>query len=72
MRLGVVAYFMYLVHIQLIEVFRRTLGLWFSPSAVASQFWGGVIGILVTLALANLSWNYFERPLLRRGHAYRY
>jgi peptidoglycan/LPS O-acetylase OafA/YrhL len=72
MRLGVVAYFMYLVHTQLIEVFRRTLGLWFSPTDVATQFWGGVIGILVTLALANLSWNYFEKPLLRRGHVYRY
>lgn len=72
MDLGVVAYFTYLVHLPMMEACRRALGIWFRYSAVTTQFWGGVIGVFVTLVLAKFSWNYFEKPLLRRGHAYHY
>jgi peptidoglycan/LPS O-acetylase OafA/YrhL len=31
-----------------------------------------IIALIVTLALATASWLYFEKPLLKRGHKYRY
>ena len=30
------------------------------------------MGVAVTLLIATLSWKYFEKPLLRRGHKYVY
>jgi peptidoglycan/LPS O-acetylase OafA/YrhL len=37
-----------------------------------TQFLVGLIGIALTIAIAKLSWQFFEKPLLRRGHAYKY
>jgi peptidoglycan/LPS O-acetylase OafA/YrhL len=72
MQLGVLAYCTYLLHLPLIEASRRMLGLQVRHSATSTQLLGGMIGIVVTLAIAKLSWTYFERPLLRRGHKYQY
>jgi peptidoglycan/LPS O-acetylase OafA/YrhL len=72
MSLGGLAYFTYLVHLPMMEACRRMLGMIFAYSAIATQFVGGIIGVLVTVAFAKLSWKYFERPLLRKGHSYRY
>jgi peptidoglycan/LPS O-acetylase OafA/YrhL len=72
MQLGVLAYCTYLLHLPLMEASRRLLGLRFPLSSTSTQVAGGFIGVLVTLGIAKLSWTYFERPLLRRGHAYKY
>jgi peptidoglycan/LPS O-acetylase OafA/YrhL len=65
-RLGTIAYFTYLFHLPAMELCRRCLGLFVSHSAT-TQFSGGVIGVLLTILVANLSWVLFERPILRIG-----
>jgi peptidoglycan/LPS O-acetylase OafA/YrhL len=37
-----------------------------------SQLAVSMLALFVTLAVASLSWHYFEKPLIRRGHAYSY
>ena len=70
MGLGTLAYCSYLIHLPLIQAARRLLELRWSPE----QAWlpGGMMGIGLTLLIASLSWKYFEKPLLRRGHRHVY
>lgn len=72
LQLGVLAYCIYLLHLPLMEASRRLLGLRFAYSSTSTQFVGGLMGVLLTLGIAKLSWVFFEKPLLRRGHAYKY
>ncbi len=72
MQLGVIAYCTYLLHLPFIEGSRRILGLHFVYSSAATQLAGGLIGIVLTIAIATISWTFFEKPLLRRGHRYQY
>jgi peptidoglycan/LPS O-acetylase OafA/YrhL len=30
------------------------------------------LGIAATLSIASISWKFFEKPLLRRGHKHQY
>ena len=41
--------------------------LWLTPSLLGSTWAAGVAGMLVTFALAHLSWRYLEEPVLRAG-----
>jgi len=70
MDLGTLAYCTYLIHFPLILAARRLLEIHWSKQ----QSWlpGGMIGVAVTFIVATLSWKYFEKPLLRRGHRYVY
>jgi peptidoglycan/LPS O-acetylase OafA/YrhL len=70
--LGTIAYCTYLFHLPLMELCRRFIGLRFSYSSLATQFYSGLLGIALTLVIGKLSWSFFEKPLLQRGHAYRY
>ena len=72
MQLGGLAYCVYLVHQPLMEASRRALGLRFAYSSTPVHFIGGVIGILIALGIAKLSWAFFEKPILRRGHAHKF
>jgi peptidoglycan/LPS O-acetylase OafA/YrhL len=72
LQLGVLAYCIYLLHLPLMEASRRLLGLRFAYSSTSTQFVGGLMGVLLTMGIAKLSWVFFEKPLLRRGHAYKY
>src|SRR5271170_5904260 len=65
MQLGTLAYCTYLLHFPLMEASRRFLGLRFAYSSISTQFVGGLIGVLLTLGVAKLSWSFFEKPLLR-------
>ncbi len=71
MRLGGIAYCTYLLHEPAIEASRRLLRP-FIHSQLLTEFGGGLLGILLTLLIATLSMRFFEKPLLRRGHAYEY
>lgn len=71
MRLGTLAYCTYLLHLPLIIAGRTVLKHVFA-SANAAWLFGGWSGVAITIVLSNLSWNYFEKPMLRRGHNYRY
>jgi peptidoglycan/LPS O-acetylase OafA/YrhL len=70
MGLGTIAYCTYLIHIPLVQAGRRLLELRFSEH----EAWlpGGLLGIAATLLIASISWKFFEKPLLHRGHQYRY
>jgi peptidoglycan/LPS O-acetylase OafA/YrhL len=51
---------------------RHPLKAHFPEFPVAAWLVGGILGIGLTLAVAALSYKYFEKPLLKRGHQYSY
>ena len=71
-RLGTLAYCLYLIHISLMQSFRHPLSKWIPQSPGAAWIAGGVLGAGAAIVLATLSWNYFEKPLLKNGHRYQY
>jgi peptidoglycan/LPS O-acetylase OafA/YrhL len=71
-KLGTLAYCLYLIHISLMQSFRHPLTRWFPQSPAAAWIAGGILGAAAAVVVASLSWNYFEKPLLRRGHRYQY
>jgi peptidoglycan/LPS O-acetylase OafA/YrhL len=72
MRLGTLAYCAYLVHVAIMNALRHPLKAHFPQFPVAAWLVGGTVGMALTLAIAALSYEYFEQPLLRRGHRYSY
>jgi len=72
MGLGTLAYCAYLIHVPLLHAGRRMFGVAFKSSASASWLAGGMLGIVATLIIASVSWEFFEKPLLRMGHRYEY
>jgi peptidoglycan/LPS O-acetylase OafA/YrhL len=72
MRLGTLAYCSYLVHVAIMNALRHPLKAYFPQFPVGAWLVGGILGIALTLAVATLSYDYFEKPLLRRGHQYSY
>lgn len=72
MQLGTIAYCSYLIHVAMMNALRHPLKVHFPQAPVAAWLAGGLLGMALTLTIASLSFKYFERPLLRRGHAYRY
>jgi len=80
MGLGRIAYCVYLLHVPFI-VAGRVWGVSFFtaliklPTAHATAVEatiGGMTGILLCCVIAKISWRFFEQPLLRRGHTYKY
>jgi peptidoglycan/LPS O-acetylase OafA/YrhL len=72
MRLGTVAYCVYLVHMPAIQVGRRGLESLLPRLPKTSWVLGGALGVLFTLVIAAGSWQLFEKPLVRKGHSYVY
>jgi peptidoglycan/LPS O-acetylase OafA/YrhL len=72
MRLGTLAYCSYLVHVAFMNAIRHPLKAHFPQYPVAAWLVGGLLGMTLTLTVASLSFKYFEKPLLRRGHQYTY
>jgi len=72
MRLGTLAYCLYLLHYPLIQTGRRVAASVFHGHPEAAYLVGAGFGVAIALALAMLSWRYFEKPMLRRGHRYQY
>jgi peptidoglycan/LPS O-acetylase OafA/YrhL len=71
MQLGTIAYATYLLHNPCMEACGRVFARLGYVSGLP-QHVAGWLGVVVALALAKLSWKFFEKPLLRLGHAYRY
>jgi len=69
---GTLAYCSYLIHVAMMNAIRHPLKVHFPQYPVAAWLCGGILGMLLTLAIAALSYKYFEKPLLRRGHQYNY
>jgi len=72
MKLGTVAYCTYLIHFPLIQAGRRISGTLFPGNENVTWLIGGLLGVGASLVIATLSWKYFEKPLLRRGHEHTY
>lgn len=72
MGLGTLAYCVYLIHVSVMQSVRHPLMAHFAGSPRLAWVLGGILGAGVSVVLASLSWKYFEKPLLRRGHRYQY
>jgi peptidoglycan/LPS O-acetylase OafA/YrhL len=72
MQLGTIAYCSYLIHVAMMNAIRHPLKVQFPHAPVAAWLTGGLLGMALTLTIASLSYRYFERPLLRKGHAHQY
>jgi peptidoglycan/LPS O-acetylase OafA/YrhL len=70
--LGTIAYCSYLLHLLLIDSCRSLFGTWFHSASSSMQSVSGLVGIGLTILIAIASWQFFESPLLRRGHTYHY
>lgn len=66
--LGMIAYGMYLFHELVLSIAKDFLGAGSTSSSMARQMIASAVAVVVTLILASLSWEYFEKPLVRRGH----
>lgn len=53
--IGVISYTLYLIHYPIIVL---------ATAMTGNQWLGGLIGIVVAIALAAVSWHYFEQPIL--------
>jgi peptidoglycan/LPS O-acetylase OafA/YrhL len=70
--LGKVSYCVYIIHRAVNWVFFRLL-LHVYPRFDSGRAIGvASLSFVVTMILAELSWRYFENPLIRRGHRYLY
>jgi peptidoglycan/LPS O-acetylase OafA/YrhL len=71
-RLGVVSYCVYILHDTFNQVAHRVI-LHAVPRIYDLR---GVavtlLSLVLTIAVAAVSWRYFEKPLIRRGHSYTY
>jgi peptidoglycan/LPS O-acetylase OafA/YrhL len=70
--IGQVSYCMYVIHLEMYYVFHQVLlhsqlGITTLPAVAVT-----VLAMAATWALARLSWRFFESPLLRLAHAFRY
>jgi len=72
MQLGTISYFVYLFHLPFMEAARRLLWLRFDLNSAMVHFAGGWLGVAMTLIAAQISWRFFEKPLVSYAHRFRY
>lgn len=70
--LGTIAYGLYLLHSPFIEAV-RALAAWMHPRQSGwLSLSVSISGIGLATAVAAISWEYFEKPLIKHGHQYGY
>jgi peptidoglycan/LPS O-acetylase OafA/YrhL len=70
--LGVVSYCVYILHDTFNQIGHRVL-LHADPQIYNLRGVGvSLLAFALTLGVAGLSWRFFEKPLIRRGHGYNY
>jgi peptidoglycan/LPS O-acetylase OafA/YrhL len=70
--LGTISYCVYILHYAFNLLMHRLI-LHGSPEIFDAQgVLVSVLALTLTIAVASLSWRYFERPLIERGHKYSY
>jgi peptidoglycan/LPS O-acetylase OafA/YrhL len=72
MRLGVVAYGTYLLHYIVINGLSFLLTAHTTLSPVTVFLGAPLLGVVVAVAVAGISWRFFEKPLVGRARAYKY
>jgi peptidoglycan/LPS O-acetylase OafA/YrhL len=70
--LGTLAYCIYLIHIPINGICHYFIRHQPQRLASAADVLTTLLGFALTVAIAQLSWIYFERPLLQKGHKFRY
>jgi len=71
-KIGAISYCMYLIHI-VVDVARHAVILRGSPKIATPRAAAVTIfAAILTFVIAQISWRIFEKPLLKRGHAFRY
>lgn len=71
-KLGAIAYGTYLLHYIFIGGLSFLLASLTTLSPTVIFIGAPVLGVAVTIVIADISWRLFERPLVRRGHAYNF
>jgi peptidoglycan/LPS O-acetylase OafA/YrhL len=67
-RLGLLAYCIYLVHMLVLDLFFRVVaGSNFLPGPILVLVLSGIV-----ICIAEVSWRFFERPLISFGHRWQY
>jgi peptidoglycan/LPS O-acetylase OafA/YrhL len=70
--LGTISYCVYILHYAFNLLMHRLI-LHGSPEIFDAQGVGvTLLALILTIGVASLSWRYFERPLIERGHRYLY
>jgi peptidoglycan/LPS O-acetylase OafA/YrhL len=70
--LGAVSYCVYVIHTA-VNTYTNRLVLGTAPQLYNAKGVGvTLLSVALTLGIAALSWRFFEKPLIRRGHRYRY
>jgi len=71
-QLGTISYCVYVIHLA-IDRLAHSLVFHTEPQIYNLKGVGvTLLALVLTLALASLSWRYFEKPLIRRGHSFAY
>lgn len=70
--LGTIAYGLYLLHYGCILAVRAVAGRIYRGQSGWVVLAVSVAGIAMATTLAAISWEYLEKPLIKRGHRYRY
>lgn len=71
-KFGELSYFIYLFHLGFYFLVRWQMGI--NENLPFGIIWGVEISLtlLITLVLAQLSWRFFEKPLINYGHRFKY
>ena len=70
--LGIIAYGLYLLHFPCISAVQAfAIRSYAGPSGWA-KLGISLSGVVLAIVLATMSWDYMEKPLIKRGHRYRY
>jgi peptidoglycan/LPS O-acetylase OafA/YrhL len=72
MSLGGIAYGTYLFHPVVQNLCYRLIRHGEARLLNLSDVGVGLLALIITLTIAKLSWSYFEKPLVKRGHKYSY
>lgn len=71
-RLGGISYCVYIIHLTINELGHRFL----MHQEPDLSHWQGILitcsALVLSLTIASLSWKFFEKPLIRRGHRFTY
>jgi peptidoglycan/LPS O-acetylase OafA/YrhL len=70
--LGTIAYGTYLIHFILIVVIHILIEILHIERSATVLRGTPLLAIAIAIVLASISWRFFESPLVRRGHSYRY
>jgi peptidoglycan/LPS O-acetylase OafA/YrhL len=70
--LGRISYCVYIIHQAVIFFVQQVLPSFVRSSAALRTTVVPLVAITITIGLAQMSWRFFERKLIARGHAYSY